>query len=215
LLSRENILLMLKVCIAGDDTTNELAISRHIKSIEAEHPGQARLRVVLGDFQIKGPHGSHRCLLFTPLGLAYTEFRNQLPEGAFTKDLLQQNLFLVLMGLDFLHQAGMVHTGSSLCPVRGEFLAESNPDVSPNNIVLGIHDPAVLSQVENLELKTPSSRKVLEDRVIHLSYIMPVTYGEPVLADSGASRLGEPDQKHSGDVMLGIYRAPEIILGMY
>jgi hypothetical protein len=101
----------LKVCIAGDDGANEVTISRYIKSIDAEHPGKARLRMVLDDFQIKGPHGSHRCLLFAPLGLTYTDFRNQIPEKAFNKELLQQSLLLVLLGLDFLHQAGVVHTG--------------------------------------------------------------------------------------------------------
>lgn len=42
---------------------------------------------------------------------------------------------------------------------------------------------------------------------------MPITYGEPIICDFGAARLGEPGQKHSGDVMPGVYRAPEIIVG--
>jgi serine/threonine protein kinase len=65
-----------------------------------------------------------------------------------------------------------------------------------------------------MELKDPSPRKVLADRTIHRSYIMPITHGEPVITDFGAARLGEPEQKHSGDVMPGVYRAPEIIAGM-
>ncbi|EXJ86262.1 hypothetical protein A1O1_06632 [Capronia coronata CBS 617.96] len=56
--------------------------------------------------------------------------------------------------------------------------------------------------------------KVLANRVIQLSYTFPITYGEPVIADFGAARLGEPWQKHSGDVMPDVYRAPEIIPGM-
>jgi len=70
------------------------------------------------------------------------------------------------------------------------------------------------SKVEQTELERPSPRKVLADRVIHLSYTMPITYGEPVICDFGAARLGEPGQKHSADVMPGVYRAPEIIVGM-
>lgn len=43
---------------------------------------------------------------------------------------------------------------------------------------------------------------------------MPSTYDPPVIADFGAARLGEPDQKHSGDIMPGVFRAPEVIAGM-
>lgn len=102
---------MLKVCPTGEDTKNEVTISRHINSIEADHPGKTRLRVVLDSFQIYGPHGPHQCLLFTPLGLIYTDFRNRFPDMVPERDLLQQSLLMILLGLDFLHQAGVVHTG--------------------------------------------------------------------------------------------------------
>jgi hypothetical protein len=92
---------------------NEVAISRYIKSIDAEHPGKDLLRLVLDDFQITGPYGMHQCLLFAPLGLSYTDFRDLFPEKRLSKELLQQTLQLVLLGLDFLHQAGVVHTGIS------------------------------------------------------------------------------------------------------
>ncbi|KAI5235388.1 hypothetical protein E4T42_09717 [Aureobasidium subglaciale] len=39
---------------------------------------------------------------------------------------------------------------------------------------------------------------------------MPLTHGAPIISDFGAARLGVPGQKHSGDVMPGVYRAPEI-----
>ena len=213
---RENVLLTLKVCIAGEDVTNEVAISRHIRSIEAEHPGKERLRVVLDDFQINGPHESHRCLLFTPLGLTYTDFRNLFPEMVLNKDLLQQSLLMVLLGLDFLHQVGVVHTGPySYSGVSGNLPAKRDViDISPNNILLGAEDAAVFSKVELAELENPSPRKVRADRVIHLSYTMPITHGAPVISDFGAACLGEPGQKQSGDVMPGVYRAPEIVVGI-
>ena len=71
-----------------------------------------------------------------------------------------------------------------------------------------------VAKVERAELENPSPRKVLEDRTIHLSYTMPLTSGPLVISDFGAGVLGEPGQKHTGDVMPGFYRAPEIILGM-
>lgn len=114
--SRKRNLLTLKVCTTQDtaNVNNELAVSRHIASIEAaEHPGKQLLRVTRDDFQVVGAHGTHQCLVFNPLGLTFTKFRNKFPDKAFNKKLLQQTLQLVLLGLDFLHQANVVHTGSS------------------------------------------------------------------------------------------------------
>ncbi|KAJ4328613.1 hypothetical protein N0V84_000972 [Fusarium piperis] len=63
-------------------------------------------------------------------------------------------------------------------------------------------------------MDNPSPRKVLEDRTIYLSYRMPITSDPLQISDFGAAVLGQPGQKHAGDVMPGVYRAPEIILGM-
>lgn len=63
-------------------------------------------------------------------------------------------------------------------------------------------------------MDVPSPRKVLDDRTIYLSYRMPITRDSLVISDFGAAVLGAPGEKHSGDVMPGVYRAPEIILGM-
>ncbi|KAF6794987.1 protein kinase [Colletotrichum sojae] len=194
--SKENRLLTLKVCVAGEDAVNELAVSSHIKSIDAHHPGRDRLRVVLDHFQIQGASGRHQCLLFSPLGMTYTDFRTRLQGNGLTVDLLRQSLLMILLGLDFLHQAGVVHT-----------------DISPNNVLLGAEDPGVYAQIEQAESNSPSPRKVLADRTIYLSYSLPITSGALVISDFGSARLGGPGQKHSGDVMPGVYRAPEIVVG--
>lgn len=102
------------MCTTGEDFSNEVKVSELVESIVAEHPGKARLRVALDTFQIQGPHGSHQCLVFAPLGLTYTKFRTLFPNNALNKDLLQQSLLMILLGLDFLHQVGVVHTGNTL-----------------------------------------------------------------------------------------------------
>lgn len=96
----------LKVCNTGLAATSELAISRHVRSVNAEHPGMNRIRVALDDFEIQGPSGTHQCLVFTPLGMMYTQFRNMMPDRVFTELLLQQSLLMILLGLDVLHQLG-------------------------------------------------------------------------------------------------------------
>ncbi|KAI0409346.1 kinase-like domain-containing protein [Xylaria palmicola] len=196
----EGTLQTLKVCIVDRDAAvpnNELAVSQHLRSLVTDHPGKDLVRLASDNFEITGPHGTHQCLIFSPLGLSLSKLVNLLRERGWNKQLLQQTLELILIGLDFLHQAGIVHTG---------YL-----NISPNNILLGIQDPSILNELEKSELENPSPRKVLPDRAIYLSQLMPMTYGVPVICDFGAARIG---RRHTGDVMPGVYRAPEIILEM-
>jgi serine/threonine protein kinase len=98
--------------------------------------------------------------------------------------------------------------------MRHLVLAHKMSDLSPNNILLGVDDKDVLTRIEEAECNSRTPRKLLADRVIYTSHDMPLTHGAPVISDFGAARLGKPGQKYSGDVMPGVYRAPEIILGM-
>jgi hypothetical protein len=108
---REDRLSTLKICIRNT-VNNELAVSRHLESIDAgEHPGKQLLSLVLDEFEITGPHGTHQCLVLEPLGMSFTNLRTHFDENGVTKALLQQTIQMVLLGLDFLHQAGVVHTG--------------------------------------------------------------------------------------------------------
>ncbi len=69
----------------------------------------------------------------------------------------------------------------------------------------------MFSYMEKSELEHPSARKVFPDRTIYLCHHMPVTDGFPVICDFGSAKIGD---RHTGDVMPGIYRAPEVIMGM-
>jgi serine/threonine-protein kinase SRPK3 len=90
--------------------------------------------------------------------------------------------------------------------------ADLRPDVSPNNVLQNVEDDSVLSQMEHDEIEQPIARKILDDRIIYNSRPMPLSKGLPILCDFGEARIGH--QKHKGDIMPGIYRAPEVILGM-
>ena len=84
-------------------------------------------------------------------------------------------------------------------------------DISPNNILLGIHDPSLLPEIEQAETIDPAPRKTLPGRTIYCSRRMPLTHGSPVISDFGMACIGD---SHRGDIMPDIYRAPEVILGM-
>jgi len=114
---REQRYLTLKVhtCVAEHAISQhdtEVAISRHLQSIETEHPGKGLLRFFVDEFAVSGPHGTHPCLLFPPLGMTLTQFKNRFPGRVLPKDLVQQILQLVLLSVDFLHQAEVIHKSS-------------------------------------------------------------------------------------------------------
>lgn len=95
-----------------ESETQEVAISKHIKSIDAAHPGKDYLRVTLDDFQVNVSHGFHQCLAFPALGRSVGRLRDLFDDRALDKTLLQRFLIVIVTALNFMHQAGIVHTGS-------------------------------------------------------------------------------------------------------
>ncbi|RAH70681.1 CMGC/CLK protein kinase [Aspergillus aculeatinus CBS 121060] len=181
----------LKVCAQGHDPAHEVAVSEHLRNTP-DHAGKALVRLVLKSFVVCGPHGKHRCLVYKACGMNMTKYMNgcTLPT-----ELGQRSLQLTLIALSFLHANQTVHT-----------------DVSPNNILQKIDDSAILSAIEEDEMTQPIARKVLDDRTIYRSRSMPACEGLPVLSDLGEARFGH--ERYQGDIMPGIYRAPEVIMGM-
>ncbi|KAJ5223776.1 kinase domain-containing protein [Penicillium chermesinum] len=184
----------LKICVRGKPPAHEMAISDHLKASD-DHSGKKLVRLVLDSFEVIGPHGKHTCLVYQPLGMSFTEFQDLCPDEKLPKDLIQRSLQLILISLAFMHNNNVVHT-----------------DISSNNILQGVDDSSILSQIEEDEMKRPIARKVLADRHIYYSRPMPVSTGLPVLSDLGEARAG--NHKHRGDIMPGIYRAPEVVLNM-
>lgn len=119
-------MLALKVCIIGLRESQEVAISHHIKSIDAEHhPGKAHLRVALEDFEVEGPCGRHQRLVFPCLGRSLSEVRDIFDDRALDKTLLQYYLYVIFTAKDFMHQVGIVHTGPPPHPDPCNALAET------------------------------------------------------------------------------------------
>jgi hypothetical protein len=77
-------------------------------------------------------------------------------------------------------------------------------------VLLGVEDDSIFLRTEQGELERPIARKVLSDRTIYISRSLPMSGAPPVICDLGEARVGA--HKHKGDIMPGIYRAPEVIL---
>lgn len=207
---REKCYNTLKVCVRGQRPDQEVAISEHLKKSSNVHRKKL-VRLILDSFEIVGPHGKHVCLVYQPLGMSFSEFQDLLPDKKFPKDLIQRSTQLTLIALAFIHENNVIHTGT--CIAQGaNGHAKRKVDISSNNILQGIEDTSILSRMEKDEVARPVARKVLADRTIYCSRPMPLCTGPPVLSDLGEARLGF--KKHSGDIMPGIYRAPEVILEM-
>ncbi|KAF3482010.1 CMGC/SRPK protein kinase [Arthroderma uncinatum] len=192
---QEHRYLTLKVNVRSRRPNPEVELTNYMKSIEDIHGGEVNVRRVIESFNIDGPHGTHCCVLYEPTGIDLSDFIHRLETGALPELLLRPAIRYILIALDYIHQLGIIHT-----------------DIQPNNILLGIKDQSVLSQLEQDEIDHPVARKRIPGRTIYLSREMPITRGFPVLSDMGEARRVEAKQR--GIILPSIYRAPEVMLDM-
>lgn len=193
----------------------EVAVSNHLKCSAIEHPGKAMVRSVLDSFKVIGPNGIHECLLYQPLGISFTEMLELLPQKRLPKDMTKTGVQLLLIALSYLHECHVVHTGMSSAGnlVYSLLLGDDSLlDISPNNVLHSLRDDSIPSQLEQGEFEQPIARKILSDRIMYISRPTPFGSGLPTLCNLGEARVG--NKKHRDDIMPGIYRAPEIVLGM-
>lgn len=212
-LRKQNDYVALKVYINSSKVHRELPIYNHINGLLSEHEGRDHVRKLLESFEIEGPHGKHICLVHQPLGVSLGELRKVTPDGVFGVDLIRQTLRHILVGLQFLHEeAHVIHTGESKHLNTSSTAIDTEQDLQPNNMLVGIHDDSVFAMFGQYEAENPVPRKELDDRTIYLSRPMPLTKGLPALSDLSEARFG--DSELTDDIMPDVYRAPEVVLGM-
>lgn len=100
----------LKVCVRGQTADHEIAVSEHLKHA-SDHFGKQLVRLVLDSFNVVGPHGRHKCLVYQPLGMNFTELQILCSDEKVPKDLIQRSIQLTLISLAFMHKNNVVHTG--------------------------------------------------------------------------------------------------------
>ncbi|KMU92502.1 GH08190p [Coccidioides immitis H538.4] len=197
----------LKIYTNGYVRGDELAVLQHINTVSAEttHPGHQDIRKLLASFEIKGPHGVHMCLVQQALGMSLHGLLQFIPTRSLSLELLKPFLRQCLFGLDFLHTtAGIIHT------VNG------GSDLQPKNLLFPVDSPLVFSDLEEDEIKNPSARKVLSDRVIYQTKELPrPRRGFPLICDFGEARFMNKDgHPHTDDIMPDLLRPPEVVMRM-
>lgn len=106
---------MLKVYLNTLQHNQELQVYQHLASAPSNTPdelGFENVRQCRETFIINGPMGTHNVLVMDPLGMSLKAFQELQKEGVFPRELVAGALDQVLLGLNLLHEAGVIHTGT-------------------------------------------------------------------------------------------------------
>ncbi|POS74249.1 hypothetical protein DHEL01_v207365 [Diaporthe helianthi] len=181
----------------------EVAAFKHIQKVLndelAEGCGGAQfIRLLRKSFVLDHPFSGNKntCIVYEPMGMSLADVRKIACDGHVPLEFLKPMLPYLLAALDFMHtKVNMVHT-----------------DIQEGNIMFSIEDKADLKEIEEDEIRKPSSRKVYKDEAIFLTRQMYTEIGDPKLIDLGEARFGE--DSYVEEVMPDLYRAPEILLSL-
>ncbi|RMD40678.1 hypothetical protein DV735_g4420, partial [Chaetothyriales sp. CBS 134920] len=186
----------LKVHVNTITHNQELEVYRHLSGIKTDDdlPGREYVRQLQDSFKLKGPNGEHDVFIMTPLGMSLRSLQDLQKDNIFQQSLVTTALGQVFLGLNFLHEADVIHT-----------------DLHSDNLLIAITDDSILSTVEENEIHKPSARKTINDTTIYVSQYMLGGAGPLTISDLGQARIG---RVHRTKAMPVPYRAPEVILGM-
>jgi serine/threonine-protein kinase SRPK3 len=106
--------IALKVYINSSKFHRELPIYEELNILRSEHEGRKYIREMYDSFEMRGPHGTHICLVHQPLGISLNELKDLTADGVFEADLIRQSMRCILTGIQFLHkELQVIHTGKS------------------------------------------------------------------------------------------------------
>ncbi|KAG5970242.1 hypothetical protein E4U56_007940 [Claviceps arundinis] len=190
--------VVLKVHVTHVPHLRELEVLQYLKSIQSEHYGREQIRLIEDHFTIQGSCGSHIVFVLPPLGVSVKLLQELQPGGVYKEGVAVSAIQQTILALDFLHhEASVIHT-----------------DVHAGNLLLDITDESQLVQFEENERMRPTDRKVIGDRVIHVSQMLMTAGGPPHLCDFGHARICPDSELQTGLIMPTQYRAPEVLLDM-
>jgi serine/threonine protein kinase len=90
----------------------EREVEEHISTADPSHPGRSVMRTLLDSFEIKGPEGSHSCLVYPPMREPLSMYQQRFDNGKMPLPLIKTYIRALLIGLDYLHKnCRIVHTG--------------------------------------------------------------------------------------------------------
>ena len=108
--------VVLKFCTrdynSKEAAQHELQVCQRLAMTNPAHRGIQFLRMLIENFELVGPNGSHICLVFEPLRETLSLFQSRLKKKRFTLMLMKAYLACLLKGLDYLHsECHIIHAG--------------------------------------------------------------------------------------------------------
>ncbi|CCF32402.1 serine kinase [Colletotrichum higginsianum] len=195
----------------GNDTF-ELETLMRLKPCTASPmspPGAAHVLGLLDQFEHRGPHGNHVCLVFKAMGPDLSRFRRLFPDLRLPPPLVKSVSRQLLLALAHLHDTCQVTHG----------LTEDS-DIKPTNIL--IESPAINDMFENVpsEAFSPQDPPLPPPQDFYMRSTQ-VTSREEDLARSTELSVRLTDfgtsnrfDKHLTEwIQPDMLRAPEVILG--
>lgn len=95
----------------------EFKVYKHLAEIAQKLPdelGSENVRRIQDSFQMQGPDGRHDVLVMKPLGMSMRTLQNMQKRKFFNQEVVARAVEQVLLGISFLQDADVIHTGTSL-----------------------------------------------------------------------------------------------------
>jgi hypothetical protein len=90
---------------------HELEVFNYLASMTVEHSGRVHVRQLEDSFMMKSCNGEHDFFVMTPLGMSMRTLQDLHKDNIFAQSVVKGALDQVLFGLNFLHEANVIHTG--------------------------------------------------------------------------------------------------------
>jgi serine/threonine protein kinase len=112
---REETYVGVKISVAETEHNGNTQELQTMKELASHHPRPKHTVHMLDDFDLNGPNGSHKCLVYELLGPNVPDTIDaHFPDGRLPGKLAKVLAKQCLIGLDSLHQQEVGHGGKSL-----------------------------------------------------------------------------------------------------
>lgn len=104
----------IKIPALDTDAHGEIARLKLIQDADPSHVGRSYIRLLTDQFDLAGPEGTHRCLVYEPMRETVAHYQLKMPRERLILPILKLHVYVLLQALDYLHtRCHLIHTGRS------------------------------------------------------------------------------------------------------